>query len=158
MARKQQPTMGLRAYARHRGCALAAVQKAIDAGRLKASVGRDGAGRPTITNPEVADLEWDATTRTPVDTPDLQAARARREQALAELAELKLAQARGELVEAAEVERTIVDTFTRCRTKLLGLPARVKQQIPHLSADDVATINALVREALEDLATEGAES
>lgn len=50
------------AYARHRGCTPRAVRKAIDAGRLAASVKLDGpGGRPTI-DAELADREWEQKT------------------------------------------------------------------------------------------------
>lgn len=47
--------MGQREYARHRGCALRAVQKAIDAGRIKVVAGPDG--KPKI-DAEQADRDW----------------------------------------------------------------------------------------------------
>lgn len=58
--------MGIREYARHRaahnasGKTHAAVQKAIESGRLSASVVRDGHGRVRIDQ-EKADLEWTLT-------------------------------------------------------------------------------------------------
>lgn len=58
------PTGGsLRAYARHRGVSLPAVQKAIRAKRLVDAVARDQAGRVTgVTDFAAADREWDANT------------------------------------------------------------------------------------------------
>lgn len=47
--------MGQREYARHRGCALRAVQKAIEAGRIKLVAGLDG--KPKI-DAEQADRDW----------------------------------------------------------------------------------------------------
>lgn len=47
--------MGQREYARHRGCALRAVQKAIEAGRIKLVAGPDG--KPKIDS-EQADRDW----------------------------------------------------------------------------------------------------
>jgi hypothetical protein len=55
--------LSLRAYAKHRGCALSAVQRAIESGRLSASVARDGRGHPKITDAAAADAEWSATTK-----------------------------------------------------------------------------------------------
>jgi hypothetical protein len=54
--------LGVRAYARHRGCTHHAVQKAIKTGRLSAaSVGRNSKGHPAI-DPAAADKEWDQNT------------------------------------------------------------------------------------------------
>jgi phage terminase Nu1 subunit (DNA packaging protein) len=89
------------------------------------------------------------------DVPDYAESRARREAALAALAELELAAKRGEYVEAAEVAKKLADTFSSCRAKLLGVSTRCRQQLPHLARGDVETIDRLVREALEELADSG---
>lgn len=134
-----------------------AVSKAIQDGRLRASVGEDIAGRPTILDPEVADAEWTAntdTTRSPAPSTEDAPAIAEKYWR-ARLAELTYRQKSGELVEASEVARHLVDVFTACRTRLLGIPSRARQQLPHLSKADVATIEGMVREALEGLSKEG---
>lgn len=161
MAAVAKKTLTLTAYAKRRGVSVKAVSKAVKAGRLKESVGKDRAGRPSIVDADLADVEWEAnsdpsTAPATLKTGSFQAARTRRESLLAETAELKLRRMRGELVEASEVERHLVDVFTRCRTKLLAIPSRARQQLPHLTAGDVGMIERLVREALEDLADEGA--
>lgn len=71
----------------------------------------------------------------------------------AKQAELDYQVATRELVPAREIEQRLVDTFTRCRTKLLGITSKTKSALPHLTHTDVVTIDRLVREALEDLAT-----
>lgn len=83
--------------------------------------------------------------------------RAQREKAQAELAEIELAEKRGELVPAREVEARMVEVFAHCRTKLLGVPARARQQDPSLTAAQVRMLDELVREALEELAGEGTD-
>jgi phage terminase Nu1 subunit (DNA packaging protein) len=150
----------LRAYARHRGVSLAAVQAAIRAGRLRASLTPDG----KIADAELADAEWEATTysdRRPLTgptsgdpAPDLGEARARKEAALAEMAEMDLAERRGELVPARNVEAALLAAIMRCKTKLLGVPSRARQQDPGLTAAQVALFDDLIREAMEDLAAE----
>lgn len=70
-------------------------------------------------------------------------------------AELDYREAAGELVPAAEVRGKLEDVFHSCRTKLLGVPARARQRLPHLSAADIGEFEELVREALEALAAEG---
>lgn len=78
-------------------------------------------------------------------------ASAREKHFRAKLAELKYRERAGELVEAAGIQAQLVDTITTCRTKLLGLPSKAKQRLPHLTLEDLATIEAIVREALEEL-------
>lgn len=79
----------------------------------------------------------------------------------AKLAELDYRERTGELVDAEEMTAKIADVFTRVRTRLLAIPTRAKQQLPHLTVQDVALVDGLVREALEELAlevaSEGAE-
>jgi hypothetical protein len=67
-------------------------------------------------------------------------------------AELELAKARGELVDAAGAKAAVVDAFSRVRTKLLGVPARCRQSLPDLPLEAVALIDDRIREALEELA------
>lgn len=176
--------LSLRAYAKHRGCALSAVQRAIESGRLSKSVARDGRGSPKITDAAAADAEWSATTkdnrvplavqlmrpppppapRAPADDgdaseedgtdapPDRALSAARREAAEADLAEIKVAKERAELVPVADVEARLVNEATRARTKLMGVPSRARQQDPTLTAAHLALFEELIREALEDIA------
>jgi len=82
----------------------------------------------------------------------LAGASAREKHWRAQTAELRYRQAAGELVSAAEVQGRLVDVFTTCRTKLLGIPSKVKQQRPEVDHELLAVIDAAVREALEELA------
>ena len=70
----------------------------------------------------------------------------------AKTAELEYKQSIGELVVAKEVEARMIDDYSQCRTKLLGIARKAKAALPHLTPADVATIDNLVREALEALA------
>lgn len=79
-------------------------------------------------------------------------ARVRKESAQAEIVELELAAKRRELIPAAEVEGRLREVFTACRTKLLAVPSRARQELPHLAPSDLDVIEDLVRESLEDLA------
>lgn len=168
--------MSLRAYARRRGVSPEAVSKAVADGRLRAAVVRDARGAPKIADPELADREWDGNTRPridhapsappaadDIDDADYHAARARREvaaarreAALAEMAELDLAERRGELIPVDQARADVFDKFTIVRTRLLGVPTRVAQRLPAIAADVVPVIDELLREALEELA-DGAE-
>lgn len=73
--------------------------------------------------------------------------------AQADLAELKFKEAAGELVPARDVEARMVSVFTSCKTRLLAIPSRARQALPHLTNADVASLETLVREALEELTT-----
>jgi phage terminase Nu1 subunit (DNA packaging protein) len=184
--------MSLRAYARHRkekhltGATVQAVLRAIPRGRLNRSVVRDGAGKAIgISDPELADREWlattdftkapaavaakamsgaesdeDATSSDPSVISSFSEGLAKEKHFKALQVELDYKKRVGELVEVKEVESRIVDEFSRVRTKMLGVARKAKAQLPHLTREDVNTIDALVREALEDLAkaTDDAES
>jgi phage terminase Nu1 subunit (DNA packaging protein) len=71
----------------------------------------------------------------------------------AKLAELKYKREAGELLPAHDVESRLTSVFTECKTKLLGVPSRARQALPHLSAADITELERLVREALEGLAS-----
>lgn len=155
-----------RAYARHRkesglpGGSHHAVQEAIATGRLARSVTADG----RIADAGLADKEWAAGTNEkhrPLsgptasdDVPSLAEARARKEAALAKMAEMDLAERQGELVPADNVEAALLSAIMRCKTKLLGVPSRARQQDPGLTAAQVALFDDLIREAMEDLAAD----
>jgi phage terminase Nu1 subunit (DNA packaging protein) len=68
-------------------------------------------------------------------------------------AELDYRQEAGELVPARDVRHRLEDVFRTCRTKLLGVPGRLRQALPHLTHADQLAAENLVREALEDLAS-----
>jgi hypothetical protein len=160
--------MSQRAYARRRGVSHVAVQRAIREGRISASVVE---GR--IIDPDLADREWDTytdPTRLPARVIDQRSAAASGSPAVAgmstveaatadkfwkaKLSELKFRQEAGELVPAADVEHRLEDVFLSCRTRLLGLPSRARQALPHLTLEDLAVLEGLVREALEELGRE----
>lgn len=156
------------------------VSKAVAARRLLESVVMVD-GHPKIADPELADREWAANTRPRVEAAPAQpaadtktrapasddgipyaeslakraAAAARREVALADMAELDLGERRGELVAADEALAEVIERFTLVKTRLLGVPARVAQRLPHLAAEVVPVIDELLREALEELADDG---
>lgn len=75
-------------------------------------------------------------------------ARLAKEQADAQA--LRNAALRGELVAAAEVERTWSDLLRQVRARILAVPARVRSVLP-LDAATIDTIDHELREALEEL-------
>lgn len=88
-------------------------------------------------------------------TPPLAVSQARREAARAGLAELELEQRKGSLVTVEESRQVMTDKFSAVRTRLLGLPAKIKQRLPHVAVEDVRVIDEIVRAALEVLADDG---
>lgn len=169
-----QDPLSLRGYAQHRkarglpGGTLKAVQKAIADERISV-VTLDGRSR--IADPDAADREWAANTDH-VRSPGLMgedngdglddageggefrnaAARERHWKALT--AEIRYRQESGELVNAAEVQEAMAEKFSTVRTMVLGVTSRAKQRLPHLSFTDLAVLDELLREALEELGEE----
>lgn len=141
----------LAAYARHRGCARNAVARAIEDGRLSRSLTRDR----KIRSAREADAEWEAATiadQAPDPAPSaLVQARSRLGAAKAELIEMQLRERKGELVQAADVERRWAAIITGCKAQLLAIPSRLKQEDPDLTTAQVALVERLVREALIEL-------
>jgi len=169
-------------YARHRGVSPEAVRKAIESGRLDQSIVIIR-GKPKVRDIELADREWAANTRPSrptrsrsggvaaevevepedVPDPDISYAEARRRREIEtwrqarikrEADDLDLQVKRGELLPIEEARATVIDAYTIVRTRLLGVPVRCKQRIRKLSPADVAAIDELIREALEQLAAE----
>jgi hypothetical protein len=86
-----------------------------------------------------------------------EAALARKEAALADMAEIEVQVKRGQLVPVDEARVDVIDRFTVAKTKILGVATRVKQRMPHISGDDIRLIDDLLREALEELADAGGD-
>jgi hypothetical protein len=175
--------LSLRAYARHRGVTLRAVQKAIESGRIETVL--DEKGKPKI-DPAAADLRWQAqadpakqrkpepkapppvvvapktapiddqdddppTTDGEVGENDYYKARAKREAYRAEVEKLSYLERAGELVDAAQVQSSWQKIITTAKTRLLSVPSKARIRIPHLTLDDIATIEEEIRDALEEL-------
>lgn len=175
------PGMSIRAYAKRRGVSHVAVLNAIKKGRLGAGV-QDGRivdpdladkewerrtdlSRAPSAVKERAKASPPASSGSPSSLPapsggapsahegmSLTEASATEKIWRAKLAELKYRQDAGELVPAKEVETRLQSLFTRIRTKLLGIPTRAKQAMPHLEPKDLGLFEQLVRETLEELA------
>lgn len=169
--------MSLRAYALRRGVSVQAVSMAIKNRRLVKSVVRVH-GQPKIADPVLADQEWKAATdlsRAPgyvkqrgnpagVSPPDSVNGKAPKPGSLSladasaiektwrsKLAELEYQKKKGEVLLAADIEQRLTDVILRSRTKLLGIPSRARQQLPHLTVADIGVLEAIVREALEEV-------
>lgn len=133
------------------------VTKWEQAGMPCAEVGRRGT--PSLYSPSdvkawLAARERNARTG---DAVDLTAARARKEQADAELKEQALKARAGKLLEASEVEATMDQMVTAIRTRLLALPASAAERVARAAtkggADGVeAALDEAVGQVLKELA------
>jgi len=140
--------ISLRAYARHRGVSLAAVQKAISSGRIH----REDDGS---IDSDRADLEWEANTRPPHEGETLEEAgltyrKARKMRLLyeAKLAKLELDEREGIVADAGELCRDVFLRARQVRDRLMTVPRRLG---PMCAAEkDPAVIAELLREALTD--------
>lgn len=83
---------------------------------------------------------------------NLTAERIREAAARANKLEIQVATARGEMVPARDVERQWSSTLRDVRAGMLAVPSRCGAVLPHLTAFDVAAIDAEIRAALEGLA------
>jgi hypothetical protein len=88
----------------------------------------------------------------PDDLPEYTISRARSEYEKANLLELNRKKEEGQLLRREDVEQAWASAVNITRTKMLGVPSRAKQQIPHLTPDEVELIRDLIREALDELA------
>ncbi len=125
----EHAAMSLREYARHRGVALSAVQKAIASGRIATLA--DGR-----IDPAAADAAWARNTnlyaRTVADDdePNFGAsqytkARAVREHYQARLAKIEYEERTGKLVSKDEVQVAAFNKFRQFRDHMLNLPDRL---------------------------------
>lgn len=154
--------LSLRAYAKHRGVTLQAVQKAIATGRIATVT---TAGKKGI-NPDQADRQWDATTdpgmqrgqKQPTETSStFQQARAMREAYLAKVAKLVYEERIGKLVSAEKVKAEAFEAARMTRDAILNLPNRISHELA--SETDPSKIHNLLTieltKALEELANAG---
>lgn len=147
--------MSVNAYAEHIGVRIRAVQKAIEAGRLERSIGHDAHGKPQIIDVALADQEWNTNGgRHPQSGGLTTIARERQKliQAQRRKVNLHIRERLRDLVPRRAIEIRFATRVVTARTKLLGIPSRAKQRIPHLTTADLAVLDELVREALEELA------
>ena len=121
---------------------------------VKRATAAGGVNVPLRYAPPVEELEADAPVKQFDDegAETIGSATQRLKAAQADLAELKFREEAGKLVPARDVEMRLVTVFTACKTRLLAIPSRARQALPHLVAADLGVLESLIREALEDLA------
>lgn len=88
------------------------------------------------------------------DSPDLEAAKLRKENALASKYELQVARERGQLVPIEDVKRWLSERVGTAKNHLIGLAAKL---VPSLAGRDAAEQQAIIeegiRESLQDLSS-----
>ena len=113
--------------------------------RLPTSARPDEAPAP---EPSVADVPAGRQ----VQGPTYAQSRAVREAYQARLAKLEFEQKSGKLVDADEVKIAWFKHIKAAQTRIMGVPAACKTRMPDLPLTVVAAIEAICREAMEDLA------
>jgi phage terminase Nu1 subunit (DNA packaging protein) len=79
----------------------------------------------------------------------------RQTRATAEKLEIANALARGELLDATDVERRWAAILRDVRASILAVPSRVGSRLPNLTAHDIGEINREIADALAELADRG---
>lgn len=102
--------------------------------------------------PETAAVGGDTLPGRQAQGPSYAQSRAVREAYQARLAKLEFEQKSGKLVDADEVKVAWFKHIKAAQTRIMGVPAACKTRVPDLPLVVVATIEAIVREAMEDLA------
>jgi hypothetical protein len=173
---RKKELISLREYARRRGISHVAVQRAVNAGRIRTVDGKIDA--------ELADREWRENTdpskprnritgrpkqaRTPGEPSEpmdfggadggsgtasgYARARAAREVAQAQLARLELEQKRGTLVEADQVRAAAFNTARRARDQLLAIPERLAAILA--ATTDAGEVLAILEREIETVCEE----
>lgn len=159
--------LSLRAYAKHRGVALSAVQKAIKTGRIKLEA--DGK-----INAQKADASWQFNTRPSAqdsssnesysdssdqsneieskNAPNYQKARAIREAYSARLAKLDFEERSGKLVPLETVSKVVFTIGRQLRDRLQLIPRQLSPLIVSqvLETPDPRVIEAMLDDAIRD--------
>lgn len=158
--------VSLRAFGRRRSVSLTAVQKAIRSGRLRKSIGRDARG-PFVRDVVLAEREWAAGASKPANAGGRKAragvapravgnagtlvdAQVRVASERATGLELANRRKRGELLDAATVEREYFEVARMLRERILNVPDRLADLGPVVRA----RLRAELRQALGDHADE----
>lgn len=106
--------------------------------------------RDTVTR-YTAHLRETAASRGGVATAGLTDARERMAREKADQIALRNAEMRRELLPAAEVEEMWLGITRRLRSRMLAVPSRCQQLLPHLTQTDAAAIDREVRDALTEI-------
>lgn len=86
--------------------------------------------------------------------PDINESKRREAAAKAQMAVLDLKERQGELVNAHQLKAKLVQMITSSKTRLLAVPTKAKARIHTLTMEDIETLEELIVEALEELASD----
>lgn len=86
--------------------------------------------------------------------PDINESKRREAAAKAQMAVLDLKERQGELVNAHQLKAKLVKMITGSKTRLLAVPTKAKARIHTLTMEDIETLEELIVEALEELASD----
>lgn len=89
------------------------------------------------------------------ELPDYNESRKRSEFERANLLELERKQKEALLLPAEQVQKVWANSVAIAKTKLLAVPSRLRQRIPHLSLEEIAIAEDLIRESLEEITNGG---
>jgi len=170
--------MNFSEYAKHRGVTQQAVSYAVQEGRITVTV--DPKNGKRFIDSERADGEWDKNTdyaRHPEkesakerrengaekvesvpgagsrtgNTPTITESKQIKEAFLARIAKLEYERMSGKVVPLDEMNREWLKVCGAVKTKLLGIPSKLKGKLEHLTLEDIATIEDEIRAAMADL-------
>lgn len=65
---------------------------------------------------------------------------------------MELAEKRGELVNAKDVEKRLRNVFALCRQRLMAIPSKARQRDATFTPQHLVLLEGLIRDALEGLA------
>lgn len=86
---------------------------------------------------------------------NLTEASAREKSARAKLADLKYRELSSELIDKQQVLSRLSDVLSHVRTRVLGVAGKFRSETPHMTHAEVARLDGLLREALEECANGG---
>lgn len=124
------------------------VENCKEHNRSEALHEREAARLSSITPPPVVNPS--PTIAASPATPKEMGAAERKRHWDAKKAELQYREAAGELCDKAVFEHRVAELATQFKTRLLGVPSRVKQADPDLTTKQILMIEALIREALSE--------
>lgn len=160
-------------FAKIKGVSPTAVHKAIDSGRLVNCLIKDPRYKKPRIDPVVAAQEWERNTDHSKRTTgkDLRPAEQRPEpfeknpggqqpatakqvadSYKARLLKLEYDKKTGALIDAEKVKIEWFRLVTEAKNKVLSIPSKAKASIPALTNADIAIIDRICREALEEIA------
>lgn len=141
-------TLSLRAYAKHRGVNLQAVQDALKYGRITKA--KDGK-----IDPRKADVDWEKNTNPAkargsksdsVDTGNYLKAKAVKEAYEAQLAKLEYEEKVGKLINAEKVKLQAFEIARLTRDAVLNIPDRISAELVGIT--DQATMHSILTKEL----------